>query len=106
MQDPDPGSGSGSISQRHGSPDQDPHQNVMDPEHCLVGSSKYVWTPGAQLHTAAQCTQPVGPTTRCLFLSNLSLTFNDVSGTCGYLSAYFHILFLAFLDRIRSLASE
>jgi hypothetical protein len=32
-----PGSGSGSISQRHGSadPDQDPHQNVMDPRHCL-----------------------------------------------------------------------
>jgi hypothetical protein len=27
---------SGSISQRHGSadPDLDPHQNVMDPEHC------------------------------------------------------------------------
>ncbi len=27
---------SGSISQRHGSadPDPDPHQNVMDPEHC------------------------------------------------------------------------
>jgi hypothetical protein len=20
----------------HGSPDPDPHQNVMDPEHCLV----------------------------------------------------------------------
>ncbi len=30
-----PGSGSGSISQRHGSayPDPDPHQNVMDPHH-------------------------------------------------------------------------
>jgi hypothetical protein len=30
------GSESGSISQRHGSadPDPDPHQNVMDPEHC------------------------------------------------------------------------
>jgi hypothetical protein len=30
-------SGSRSISQRHGSadPDPDPHQNVMDPEHCL-----------------------------------------------------------------------
>jgi hypothetical protein len=30
------GSGSGSISQRHGSADRDPdpHQNVMDPEHC------------------------------------------------------------------------
>jgi len=29
------GSASGSISQRHGSADPDPHQNVMDPEHCL-----------------------------------------------------------------------
>jgi hypothetical protein len=27
-------SGSGSISQRHGSADPDPHQNVMDPQHC------------------------------------------------------------------------
>jgi hypothetical protein len=28
--------GIGSISQRHGSagPDPDPHQNVMDPQHC------------------------------------------------------------------------
>jgi hypothetical protein len=36
-QDPDPGSesGSGSISQRHGSADSDPDplQNGMDPEH-------------------------------------------------------------------------
>jgi hypothetical protein len=31
------GSGSESINQRHGSadPDPDPHQNVMDPEHCF-----------------------------------------------------------------------
>jgi hypothetical protein len=29
--------GSGSISQRHGSEDPDPHQNVMDPEHWFVG---------------------------------------------------------------------
>jgi hypothetical protein len=28
--------GSGSISQRHRSVDPDPHQNVMDPEHCLA----------------------------------------------------------------------
>ncbi len=28
------GSESGSISHRHGSPDPDPHQNVMHPEHC------------------------------------------------------------------------
>ncbi len=26
--------GSESISQRHGSADPDPHQNVVDPEHC------------------------------------------------------------------------
>ncbi len=26
--------GSGSISQRYGSPDPDPHQIVMDPQHC------------------------------------------------------------------------
>jgi hypothetical protein len=29
------GSASGSISQRHGSADPDPHQNVMDPYHWL-----------------------------------------------------------------------
>jgi hypothetical protein len=28
------GSGSGFISQRHGSADPDPQQNVMDPQHC------------------------------------------------------------------------
>jgi hypothetical protein len=35
------GSVSGSISQWHGSPDPDPHQNVMDPQHCLLPSVKY-----------------------------------------------------------------
>jgi hypothetical protein len=30
--------GSGSIIQRHGSPDPDPHQNVMDPQHCPQAS--------------------------------------------------------------------
>jgi hypothetical protein len=36
------GSGSGSISHRHGSADLDPnpHQNVMDPQHCLVLGKK------------------------------------------------------------------
>jgi hypothetical protein len=29
-------SGSGSISQRHGSADPDPHQNVMDSQHWCV----------------------------------------------------------------------
>ncbi len=32
-----PGSESGSISQRNGSEDPDPHLNVMDPEHCFQG---------------------------------------------------------------------
>ncbi len=35
------GSESGSISQRHGSADPDPHQNVMDPEHCATDTSYY-----------------------------------------------------------------
>ncbi len=41
LQDLDPGSGSGSISQRHGSadPGPDPHQNVMDLEHWSDHSS-------------------------------------------------------------------
>ncbi len=30
--------GSGSISQRHESADPDPHQNVMDPQHCLANN--------------------------------------------------------------------
>jgi hypothetical protein len=30
------GSASGSISKRHGSADTDQHQNVMDPQHCLL----------------------------------------------------------------------
>jgi hypothetical protein len=30
------GSRSGSISQRHGSADTDPYQNVMDPQHCKI----------------------------------------------------------------------
>jgi hypothetical protein len=40
------GSGSeyGSISQRHGSADPDPHQNAMDPEHCLKVLSRYIGT--------------------------------------------------------------
>jgi hypothetical protein len=33
MKKQDPGPGSGSISQRHGFADPDPHQNVIDPQH-------------------------------------------------------------------------
>jgi hypothetical protein len=41
------GSESGSISQRHGSADPDPHQNVMDPQHCSDPcenlSARFIW---------------------------------------------------------------
>jgi hypothetical protein len=38
-------SGSGSISQRHGSPDPDlePLQNVMDLEHCFLGKNASIF---------------------------------------------------------------
>jgi hypothetical protein len=36
--------GSGSISQRHGYPDPDPYQNVMDPQHCMKGNTDAVFS--------------------------------------------------------------
>jgi hypothetical protein len=33
--------GSGSTSQRHGSADPDPQQNVMDPQHCFYFFSSF-----------------------------------------------------------------
>ncbi len=48
------GPGSESFSQRHGSPDPDPHQNVMDPQHCPTSMHVYfvtvsLWTPGQEM---------------------------------------------------------
>ncbi len=40
--------GSGSISQRHGSADPDPPQNVMDPQHCLGGAGLQLQAPGVE----------------------------------------------------------
>jgi hypothetical protein len=37
------GSRSGSISQRHGSPDPDPHQSIIDPEHCSKSVNSQIW---------------------------------------------------------------
>jgi hypothetical protein len=37
------GSASGSISQRYGSKDPDPHQNVMDPQHLSLPYSSTCW---------------------------------------------------------------
>jgi len=47
------GSGSGSISKRHGSADPDPHQNVTDPQHCLL----LTIPPALQELSAAQAEQ-------------------------------------------------
>jgi hypothetical protein len=59
--------GSGSISQRHGSadPDPDPHQNVMDAEHCKKHSPKLIGTTSSGLLMLAELgdqrlTSPMG----------------------------------------------
>jgi hypothetical protein len=44
------GSGAGSIRQRYGSADPDPHQNVTDPQHCV----SYLFWLGCLL-VASQC---------------------------------------------------
>jgi hypothetical protein len=41
-------SDSGSLSQRHGSADPDPHQNGMDPEHCKQYN---IFNPNPAQHT-------------------------------------------------------
>jgi hypothetical protein len=45
------GSGSGSITggQRHGSADPDPHQNVMDPQHCWMQYSNFFQPPSEEI---------------------------------------------------------
>jgi hypothetical protein len=48
------GSESGSISQRHGSVDPYPHQNVMDPQHCFAGLGR-----GALCSVPEVAVQPV-----------------------------------------------
>ncbi len=35
------GSRSGSISQRYGSGDPDPHQNATDPQHCFIVTESF-----------------------------------------------------------------
>jgi hypothetical protein len=43
--------GSGSITLRHGSADPDPHQNVMDPEHCLATLASFYTGAGSAAET-------------------------------------------------------
>jgi hypothetical protein len=44
--------GSGSISQRHGSADPDPHQNIMDPQHWFL---HIIHVPGTESCTVVDC---------------------------------------------------
>ncbi len=46
--------GSGSISQRHGSADPDPHKNVMEPKHCFAtrkSTKVHLWLGISPIHT-------------------------------------------------------
>jgi hypothetical protein len=73
---------SGSISQRHGSADPypDPHQNVMDPELCLVISS---------------CLAGIGLTGLRgylpLFLPQKCGRWGDYFSSCSYFSANINV---------------
>jgi hypothetical protein len=44
------GVGSGSISQRYGPGDPDPHQNVTDPQHCFKRTKRYHETRKNRIH--------------------------------------------------------
>ncbi len=65
----DPDSGSGSISQRHGSADPDPLQNVMDPEHWIFPSWWDVRQKSAIATLCVLCVPHLGRII-CLFENN------------------------------------
>jgi hypothetical protein len=76
--------GSGSISQRHESavPDPDPHQNVIDPQHCKKHSCLFVLRYFAKNHS-------------CLFVCCILLPKNTaVSLFCGILPKKHSCLFV------------
>ncbi len=50
--------GSGSINQRHGSADPDPHQNVMDPQYCFQGSRSPPSPPSVNCCTGPPSSSP------------------------------------------------
>ncbi len=54
------GSESGSISQRYGSPDPDPHQNDMDPQHCCDLLFLSFILPWFRLGEGSKPTAPMG----------------------------------------------
>ena len=80
------GTGSGSVSQRYGSPD--PHQNVTDLQHCYEHPNQSRWTTDEDIHKSkdnnktknAQCY--VSESKRPgFFLQNKDLNKNGRSGS-------------------------
>ncbi len=51
-----------SISQRHESADPDPHQNVMDPQHCTCRAGWRTWPPSCWRRRTRSLTSSASPT--------------------------------------------
>jgi hypothetical protein len=77
-------SGSGFISQRNGSADPDPHQNVLDPEHCLLGI-----LPMTQGGSFRECHGPVVVhTSRGSPFPMSCLVGTTISARCSFVSSF------------------
>ncbi len=48
------GTGSGSVSERYGSADPDPHQNVTDLQHCYEHPNQSRWTIDEDIHKSKE----------------------------------------------------
>ncbi len=87
--------GSGATSQRHGSADPDPYQNVTDPQHCGSYKSNVELTlhcvPFLSLYFLTKCPN---------FIKNLTIGlayFLPTCGPSGLLQAFFWMLLQAFI---------
>jgi hypothetical protein len=105
------GSGSGSISQRHGFADPDPPQNVMDPQHWskiikFFLSCNFFWifghqNPGSGSGSVSQWiriqnTEKYGTCTKIITNNYLKLYFNEWSLFSLYLHRSFMVSLMAF----------
>jgi hypothetical protein len=99
---PGSASGYGSISQRHESadpdPDQDPHQNVIDPQHCFVDVAPLTdfKTNKSEIPTLLNVTNVISGTliiTRGINLIILFISYNFVHNTVchSFLQTELHI---------------
>jgi hypothetical protein len=95
------GSESRSISQRHGSPNPDPYQNVMDPQHCLVLTDSDPGGPKTYRYGSGS-----GSATPGIRLNILPILFNEnvliVETLCKCLAALFRRLMNFYLAFVRN----